>query len=340
MAARNWCALDFAFQLFGLYVTSNRSLPGLEAIPTNGRTEDLSVCFGTAPPNDIRGDCVNRAELLYESRYRTENGEPAFRTWMTPDRSLMRIRYQDSTEFWIDLDGGKIWAEWGEKSSFEDSVDYLLGPIFGMILRMRGVICLHASAVTCGDGAVAFVGEPGAGKSTTAAAMVQRGHALLADDIVAIVERGDEFRAVPAYPMIGLWPESVEALYGRADAAPASSENDEKRRVSLNRGQFASCAVPLSAIFILDERQPDSPAPCVESMTAQQALMSVVANAYANMLPVEEQRAREFAFLGRLVNSIPVKRLRAHRDVARTGELCELIENEIASTRRPIPTGV
>lgn len=297
------------------------------------------MCFGTAPPNDIRDGCGNRAELFYESRYRTETGEPALRTWMTPDRSLMHMRYQDSTEFWIDLHGGKIWADWGVKSSFDDAVGYLLGPVFGVVLRMRGVICLHASAVTCGDGAVAFVGEPGAGKSTTAAAMVQRGHALLADDIVAITERGGEYRAVPAYPMIGLWPESVEALYGRADAAPASSENDEKRRLSLNAGQYASRTVPLSAIFILEERQQDSPGPCVESMTAQQALMSVVANAYANTLPAEEQRAREFAFLGRLVNSTPVKRLRAQRDLARTGELCELIENEAALTRRPIPTG-
>jgi hypothetical protein len=329
--------MGFAFQLFGLRLTTNCSLPGLEPTATRTQTSDLSVCFGSAPPFEIRDSCENSAELFYQSRYRSETGEPAFRTWTVPDRSLMRIKYQDSTEFWIDLRHGKIWADWGERSSFDDAVGYLLGPVLGFLLRMRGVVCLHASAVRCGDGAVAFVGEPGAGKSTTAAAMVQRGHALLADDIVALVERGDEFCAVPAYPMLGLWPEAVEALYGSADSAPASSKNDEKRRVSLNAGQFASRAIPLSAIFILGERQPEVTAAGVERLTAQQALMALVANTYANLLPDEEQRAREFAFLGRLVNSIPVRRVRAQQDVSRIDELCESIENEVASARGPMP---
>lgn len=328
--------MHFSFQLFGLRVTSDRSLPGLEPIATLKEAENLSVCFGTAPPDDIRDMCATRAELFHESRHRTEAGEPTYRAWMMPDRSLMRIKYFESTEFWIDMIAGKIWAGWGERSSFEDTVGYLLGPVFGILLRMRGVICLHASAVRCGQGTVAFVGEPGAGKSTTAAAMVQRGHVLMADDIVAIVERGDQFLAIPAYPMVGLWPETVEALYGTADAAPASSENDEKRRVSFSAAQFASGDVPLSSIFILEERQPDLPAPRVESMTAQQALMSLVANTYANTLLDEGQRAQEFSLLGRLVNSIPVKRLRAHQDVSRIFDVCELIESEVASARTPV----
>ncbi len=325
--------MDFAFQLFGLRVTSNRRLPGLDPIPTRGRAEcaSLSVCFGTGVPQEIRALHANHSELFYESLYRTESGEPAFRTWAARNESLMRIEYQDSTEFWIDLEGGKIWARWGERSSFEDAAAYLLGPVFGFLLRMRGVICLHASAVALDGRAIAFAGIPGAGKSTTAAAMVQRGWALLSDDIVAIAEHADGFHAVPGHPMVGLWPDAAEKLYGTASAGRALSGNDSKRALSLGGDQFASEAVPLAGIFLLEERSAEPAALRVERMPQQQALISLVANTYANLLLNAELREREFAFLGRLVNSVPVKRLRPDKDIARVGALCELIEKEIGS---------
>jgi len=63
--------------------------------------------------------------------------------------------------------------------------------------------------------------------------------------------------------------------------------------------------------------------------------MWLVGNTYGNLLLDDEMRAREFAVLGRLVNAVPGKRLRAHQDVARIGALCELVESEIASARMP-----
>ena len=49
-----------------------------------------------------------------------------------------------------------------------------LGPVFAFVLRLRGAVTFHASAVRIGD-AVAFLGPQGAGKSTTAAALALRG---------------------------------------------------------------------------------------------------------------------------------------------------------------------
>ena len=53
-------------------------------------------------------------------------------------------------------------------------------------LRLRGVPALHASAVAVGGAALAVVGSAGAGKSTTAAARAARGHAVVADDVLAL----------------------------------------------------------------------------------------------------------------------------------------------------------
>src|SRR5205085_11497996 len=67
---------------------------------------------------------------------------------------------------------------------------YLLGPVLALALHQRGWLMLHASAVAMGQQAVAFLGGSGWGKSTMAGVLHQRGHALVADDFVAVPAEG------------------------------------------------------------------------------------------------------------------------------------------------------
>lgn len=50
----------------------------------------------------------------------------------------------------------------------------------------RGYLCLHATVVDIAGSAVAIAGVSGGGKSTTAAALTQRGHRLLVDDTTVV----------------------------------------------------------------------------------------------------------------------------------------------------------
>ena len=58
-------------------------------------------------------------------------------------------------------------------------------------ITQRGTLVLHANAVAVGDRAVVIAGGSGVGKSTTAAAMLGSGAAMLADDVTALAIRGD-----------------------------------------------------------------------------------------------------------------------------------------------------
>ena len=115
-------------------------------------------------------------------------------------------------EFWLEHEGKEIWAIWPKASTLEDASSYLLGPVLGVLLRLRGTTCLHASAVAIDGQAVAFAGTEGAGKSTTAAAFARVGHSVLSDDVVALKENESGFVVAPAYPHICLWPDSVRGL--------------------------------------------------------------------------------------------------------------------------------
>jgi hypothetical protein len=110
--------------------------------------------------------------------------------------------------------------------------------------------------VEFGGSAVAFAGSEGAGKSTTAAALAGRGHAVISDDIVAIVEREGSFFVLPAYPYLSLWPESVKMLYGPKKKLPSFSPSYDKRQLVLaeNRLRFQERPVPLGAVCLLGQR--------------------------------------------------------------------------------------
>ena len=54
----------------------------------------------------------------------------------------------------------------------------LFGAVFATLLHMRGMLVLHASAVVRDGKCVIFLGDKGAGKSTTALTMIANGYAL------------------------------------------------------------------------------------------------------------------------------------------------------------------
>ena len=88
----------------------------------------------------------------------------------------------------------------------------LLGAALALALHQRGLLILHASAVRMNGYGVAFAGLNGAGKSTTAALLVERGHELIADDVVAIDLNDARPRMRPAFPRLKLWPDTLAQL--------------------------------------------------------------------------------------------------------------------------------
>jgi hypothetical protein len=329
-------AVSFTYSVFGLFLRCNHSIPQLTPLSPE---QDLSHAESSlnravaihlnASPHRDAAISSGPEELSYESPYKDEAGSPALRIWKATSSRYLRLAYFDGTQFWLDREGSEVWATWPRNLGLEDTATYLLGPVLGLLLRLRGVTCLHASAVAFGENAVAFVGSEGAGKSTTAAALARCGHAILSDDVVALAERSGMFFIHPAYPYLCLWPESVESLYGSAEALPQFSANYEKRCLSLGKQElrFAEQALPLSAIYILGDRRGD-PAPLVEELTPQRAFLALVANTFATNILDTNMRAKEFEILARVAASVPIRALYAHQDASRLQDLCDLLGAE------------
>ncbi len=267
------------------------------------------------------------SEICYNSRLIDGLDESNLIVWKIANGDWFRLRYRDGTEFFVDRKGTELWASWLDPFTLEDTATYLLGPVFGFLLRLRGVTCLHASSIAIDDRAVALIGPPGAGKSTTAAAFVRMGYPVLSEDVVALDDLGNCFMVRPGYPLIRLWPESVKTLFGSPDALPLLTPNWNKRYLDLtgSGGGFQSEPLPLAAVYLLNPRSDDPAAPYIEAVPGQEALMSLVANTYTNYLLDQEMRAREFDLLGRLIANVPVRRITPHSDPARLPDLCRTI---------------
>lgn len=291
---------------------------------------DVEIHLGIAP-SSCSELSLGPEELTYVSSYTSDSGEPALRIWRVAGGALLRLGYFDGTQFWLDQDGKQVWAIWNDPLKIEDAATYLLGPVLGLVLRLRGVTCLHASAVAFGGKAVAFVGSAGAGKSTTAAALLHRGHSVISDDIVALVENEEMFRVMPAYPYLCLWPDSVEQIYGSREALPPFTSNFEKRYLALGSDgpRFEDRPLIIGAIYVFGERS--SSKASAEAMAPREALLNLVPNTYATNTIDKAMRAKEFEVLGRLVSRVPVRKLSPHQDAQHLDELCELIVRDLQS---------
>lgn len=322
--------MSFTYVVFGLTLSSTGPIPGLTPAPDSAKTPDIELHLGV-PPHPLGSISIPPESLVYTSSYSDSNGAPALRIWRTVRENLLHMVYFDGMQFWMNQSGSELWALWPEQSSIEDAATYLLGPVLGLLLRFRGVTCLHASAVALDGSTIAFVGAEGAGKSTTAAAFARSGCAVVSDDVVALAERSEEFWVSPAYPHICLWPNSVELLYGSADALPPLSPTWEKKRLALGNAElrFEEGSLPLRAVYILDNYRSE-PGPYVEAVPAHEGFFLLVANSYATNMLDSEMRANEFKTLSSLVAKVPIRRLFTSKGQLPPEELCTVVRRDFA----------
>ncbi len=80
----------------------------------------------------------------------------------------------------------------------------LFAQVLPLAAALQGRELFHASAVSIGGGTFAFVGFPGAGKSSVAAHLVARGAKLVTDDVLALARDGQRVIAYPGVALAGI----------------------------------------------------------------------------------------------------------------------------------------
>ncbi len=295
--------LRHSYRAYGFNVLSSASVPGLSDEFPDIPKPDIILELGSEP--DWVTSAIQLPSIVQCSKPAiAETGDPAFTLSALGHEEFFELAYSDGTRFVVDRAAQQIWGTSRPPLTIEDLATYLLGPVMGFVLRRRGVLSLHASAVCIDGQAVVLCGESESGKSTTAAALALQGIPVLCEDIAALTKEVDGLQVESGYPRICLWPDAVRDLYGTADALPLLTPTWEKRYLPLDGG---------GAKFV------------AQDLSARESLLELVQNSYMNWLLNRTQRGAEFDLLSRLVTQVPVRRIVPHTDTARIGALCDLI---------------
>jgi hypothetical protein len=207
----------------------------------------------------------------------------------------------------------------------------LLGTVLAAAIQQRGLLGLHASAVSVNGQAVAFIGHRGQGKSTMAATLVSRGHRLLTDDLVVLdrLVAGVRPKILPAFPQLKLFPEAAAASLGdNPDNLPRLIKGFEKRSRRITE-PFSTSPVELTKVFFLETDAEFG----VERVRPQEAVMNYIRHSYVVRVfrqwleaPTAVKNLRQCAVLA---NTVTAYRLKRPRILGALHDVAEVVEKEL-----------
>jgi hypothetical protein len=208
----------------------------------------------------------------------------------------------------------------------------LFGAVFATLLHMRGLLVLHASAVARDGKCVIFLGNKGAGKSTTAFAMIANGYELVSDDVVAITFDADgKPQVLPAFNQVKLLDDAAQKFGLDPEAAEQIHPLVQKRR---HQAQDAFCneTTPATAVYVLDRDTKGAVVP----YPADAALKALIGFSYASRFGREAFPAQiaiqHLQACARLVNMAFVGKLIVPDTLAYIEEAVALVNEKLTTS--------
>ncbi len=294
----------YHYHLFGDVLASELQFPELPAAdeaPSRWRL----TCSTVAPPADLLGHLG--VEPVTEGVRVALSGSP----------TRFRLRYDDTGTFEITDRGRTItWYGPDDRADAHDVRTDVLGRVMAVALHAEDVPTLHGSGVSLGGTGIAFLAPKLHGKSTTAAALVRAGAALLSDDILAVVPAASPL-VLPGVPTVNLWHDSAERLTARSDGHDAA----RKQQVDWDTlGRRASGAVPLGAVYLLHPARPGVGVRR-DRLPPVAATLALVGQAKIGVLLGGAAAPALVRQLSQVTATVPVYRLTVPRELDRIDEI-------------------
>ncbi|MCP3935935.1 MAG: hypothetical protein GY708_11260 [Actinomycetia bacterium] len=212
--------------------------------------------------------------------------------WLQTVKGVARYHVSGGTTIAIE--------QWG---SDRDVRAYLFGSTIGALLHQRRLLTLHASSFLLDGKAVLVAGQSGAGKSTTLAAVVERGLTMVTDDKTIVFPDGDRLVTIPGYPTIRLHEDAITNAGKSADGLATLLDSGKKYLWRAPRIHDAT--VEVGALYLLRKGAVDEVT--VSRMEGHAAFRAILAATYRRPM-IEGLGVGDihFTLASRLADSIPI----------------------------------
>ena len=221
------------------------------------------------------------------------------------------LRFPRFADFHLRLPTREVAARRGQSTPHDTFRHLLLDQVLPLIVANRDCLALHASVLDVDGGAIAFLGAAGQGKSTLAAALGRRGHAVLSDDCCVVRRSARGFEVWSTYPGVRLFGPSRDRVFGDSPTSGRRvSHYSSKRRVIDAAGtpRVGAPPVPLRRVYVLADRAPQSRAPRVEitPRSRRDSVVDLVGGTFFLDVTDPERALDAFGLAGDIAAALPV----------------------------------
>ncbi len=293
------------YRLFGLKIRSALRLSMLAPGPEAGADPDVTIEAG------------GLAEALPQARL----SAPLYEI----DPGVILLRIPGVGRFLVE-GGRRITVDAAPGVDAASLELYLLGSAMGALCQQRGLLPLHASAVQVGGACVAFTGHSGAGKSTMAASLAERGYPLVCDDVCVVsAGPGGDVLVSAADPRVKLWADGLDSMKIGVEGLRAVRSDVTKYHVPVS-GVTGEEPIRLAAVYVLAERDGER---CIEALHGFAAVMALAENTYRSEFiePLGLSR-QHFAHCGAIARAARVRRLTRPREFSGIGRTVADLERD------------
>lgn len=297
----------YFYKAFGLIIASELKVPEFINADRNNAV-DVTIRLGLVPKTLDGG---KRKGVCFET---------------APGKFLF---FLEEVGRFLAVDGKRIIYEAADGANEDDLRVFLLGSVIGALLQQRGLFPIHASAVEHNGAAIAFMGPSVIGKSTTAAAFLQKGYRMLTDDVCAIQLVDGKPFVVPGYPQGKLWLDSMASLEMEPELYRPIRNKVTKRAVPM-RERFCDELRPLKRIYQLMVAHED--VYLKEAVAIADAFLPLRRNSYrGQFLEGLAVAGEHFLTIATIANQVPLVRLKRNKDSGiDLTALVEAIEEDLA----------
>lgn len=293
----------YSYSAYGLTLASDLPLPDL--LPGAGRA-DVHIWIAGSKRSESSGE------------------SPIQFTSVSPTRAC--LTWEAVGDLLIE-DGRQITINPAVEADNESLRLFVLGAGLGVLLHQRGLLVLHASGVAVMGQAVGFLGAKGWGKSTTANALYQRGHALIADELL-VMHFDDHGRALamPGSSHMKLWADALVGSGADPESADPVAPGADKYYVRASNPVREE--IPVRRLYLLDVGE----SLCVKPVSSTEAFFGIVPHVYVSRFGTSflqsSNAAHTFMQLNSLLKKVSVVRLVRRPDLAQISDIAHLVESD------------
>lgn len=312
-----------AYRMYDFGLSSSLPLPELCRV----RGHLGSMSFSIEP-----GEPSSRADLKWIDAPRLPDGTATLR--MSRHSGIILLRFPQLADFKVDLDRLTITAQTFPSIPLNTIRHLLLDQVIPRILTYSGRPVVHGSCVRIGRSCVGFVGETGAGKSTLGSFFHGQGFDLLCDDGFLVEPDEDGVAAIPGYPGVRLWSDSVSALSITQSTEPMA-HYCSKMRILLGSGNEVGVPtrIPLRSIFLLDRNQAPTTDVALERITGAQAVVGVLRSTFTLDMSEPDDLSNHFRALAPIAANLDVFSLSYPRKYEELPKVLESVLDVLADSQ-------